>query len=437
MAKRIITSIDVGTTKVTTVIAAVDDADSQPTVIGVYSHPSQGIKKGVIVNIDEATNSISESLTAAERMAGVTVSDVYVSINGEQINSINNRGVVAVSGGEISMEDTYRAIENARTLSLPQDMNPIHIIPREFVVDNQNGIKYPIGMTGQRLEVETHIITASMSSWKNLRKCIEQLGLMVSDIVFTGWASTLSVLTDTERELGITMLDIGGGTVSVSIFQEGAIVYSGSVPLGGSSITSDLAIGLQLSLDEAEKVKVNMEKILEDKLEKMKQDFDKTPALLRKEEEPKKKEENKDDMVNVAALGIKGRETVSKSMLKQIVEARLEEIFEMVRESVSKGGFDIAMPAGIVLTGGSAQLKDITKVAQSSFGVPARIGYPSGLTGMIEEISDPSYSAVQGLVKHAMEDEAGGGMSDGEGSLVGGLSGILGKVGGWMKSLMP
>lgn len=437
MAKRIITSIDVGTTKVTTVIAAVDDVDSQPTVIGVYSHPSQGIKKGVIVNIDEATNSISESLTAAERMAGVTVSDVYVSINGEQINSINNRGVVAVSGGEISMEDTYRAIENARTLSLPQDMNPIHIIPREFVVDNQNGIKYPIGMTGQRLEVETHIITASMSSWKNLRKCIEQLGLMVSDIVFTGWASTLSVLTDTERELGITMLDIGGGTVSVSIFQEGAIVYSGSVPLGGSSITSDLAIGLQLSLDEAEKVKVNMEKILEDKLEKMKQDFDKTPALLRKEEEPKKKEENKDDMVNVAALGIKGRETVSKSMLKQIVEARLEEIFEMVRESVSKGGFDIAMPAGIVLTGGSAQLKDITKVAQSSFGVPARIGYPSGLTGMIEEISDPSYSAVQGLVKHAMEDEAGGGMSDNEGSLVGGLSGILGKVGGWVKSLMP
>ncbi len=435
MAKRIITAIDVGSSKVTTVIAAVEDSETQPAVIGVYSHPSHGIKKGVIVNIDEATASISESLTAAERMAGVTVSDVYVTINGQQVSSINNRGVVAVSGAEITMEDTYRAIENARTLSLPQDMNPIHIIPREFVVDNQNGIKYPIGMSGQRLEVETHIITAPTSSWKNLRKCVEQLGLTVYDIVFTGWASTLSVLTDTEKELGVTLLDIGAGTTSISIFQEGAIVYSGSIPLGGINITSDLAIGLQLSLEEAEKVKINMEEICEGKIIERKDD-DSTPALLRKIEQPdNNKKKNTEDLVSVSALGIKSKDEVSKSMLTQITEARLEEIFEMVRDQVSKAGYDVAMPAGIVLTGGSSQLKDITKIAQGIFGVPGRIGYPSGLSGMVEEISYPAYASVQGLVRHAMEDESETHVSSSQG--LKGIGGFVGKIVSWFKSLLP
>lgn len=433
MAKRIITAIDVGTSKVTTVIAAVDDSET-PTVIGVYSHPSHGVKKGVIVNIDEATNSISESLTAAERMAGVTISDVYVTINGQQVTSINNRGVVAVSGPEISMEDTYRAIENARTLSLPQDMNPIHIIPREFVVDSQNGIKYPIGMSGQRLEVETHIITAPTSSWKNLKKCVEQLGLTVYDIVFTGWASTLSTLSDTEKELGVTLIDIGAGTASISIFQEGAIVYSGSIPLGGINITSDLAIGLQLSLEEAERVKVNMEKILEGRVEKKEIDRS-TPALLRKDDAPDTKKKKSDDMVTISGLGISSKEEVSKTMLTQITSARLEEIFEMVRDQVSKAGFDVAMPAGIVLTGGTSQLKDITKVAQGIFGVPARIGYPTGLSGMVEEISDPGYAAVQGLVKHAVDDENESTSSSSQSG--GGFGKIFSKIPEWFRSLLP
>ena len=434
MARRIISAIDVGTSKVTTVIAALEDTDAQPTVVGVYSHPSQGIKKGVIVNIDEATNSISESLTAAERMAGVNVDGVYVTINGQQVTSINNRGVVAVSGSEITMEDTYRAIENAKTLSLPPELNPIHIIPREFVVDSQNGIKYPIGMSGQRLEVETHIITAATSSRKNLQKCVEQLGLAVYDIVFTGWASTLSVLTETEKELGVTLLDIGAGTTSISIFQDGAIVYSGSVPLGGMNITSDLAIGLQLTLDEAERVKVNMSEILDGKVKETEQSSN-TPALLRKTEEEEKKEDV-EDMVNISGLGIKGKDKVSKSMLTQITEARLEEIFEFVRENVSKAAYDVAMPAGVVITGGTSQLRDITKVAQATFGVPSRVGYPSGLTGMVEEISDPSYAAVQGLVKHAMDDDVDGSYGGGPGGFDG-VSGVLGRVTGWFRSLLP
>lgn len=438
MARKIITAIDVGTSKITTVIATVDDGQQQPTVIGVCSHPSKGIKKGVVVNIEEATNAISESVTAAERMAGVTVSDVFVSINGEQVTSLNNKGVVAVSDSEISVEDTYRAIENARTLSLPDTLNPIHIIPREFVVDNQGGIKYPIGMTGSRLEVETHIITAPNSYWRNIKKCVEQLALHVYDVVFVSWASSLSVLTDTEKELGVSLIDIGAGTSSVSIFEEGAIVYSGCIPLGGANITSDLAIGLQVSLEEAEKIKLNMEKIFNNSTTLINGDDDRTPALLRKVEEKesdKKEPAKKEDLVDVSSLGIKSQKEVSKSFIKQIVQARLEEMFELVKSTVKKSGYNIAMPAGVVITGGSALVSESSKVGSAVFKVPCRMGYPTGLSGMVEEISDPSYSAVQGLIKHALDDDSDSTISSSEGGFS--FGNIVKRIVTWFKSLLP
>jgi cell division protein FtsA len=431
MARKIITAIDVGTSKITTVISSVED-EQKPSVIGVCSHPSKGIKKGVVVNIDEATNSISESVNAAERMAGITVSDVYVSINGDQVTSLNNKGVVAVSSSEITIDDTYRAIENARTLSLPENLNPIHIIPREFMVDNQGGIKYPIGMSGGRLEVETHIITAPNSYWQNLKKCVEQLGLNVYDVVFTGWASSAAVLTETEKELGVTMLDIGAGTTSISIFQEGAITYSGCIPLGGVNITSDIAIGLQVSLEDAEKIKLNMDDLLSDKAKSKDSRGDKRPALLRKVEE-EEKEEEKGDKVDLSILNIKSEKVVTKDMLRKIVDARCEEIYDMAKESVEKSGYEIAMPAGIVVTGGTALLSGITKLTQSIFGVPARVGYASGLSGMTEEISDPAYSCVQGLIKHAMDDDV---EINPENKKVD-MSGFFGKIVEWFKSLLP
>ncbi len=433
MSRRIITAIDIGSSKVTTVIVAAEGEEGKPTVIGVNSPESKGIRKGTIVNIEEAADSILDSLTAAEKMAGITVSDVYVTINGSQISSINNKGVVAVSAGnEITYDDTLRAIENAKTLSLPQNISPIHIIPREFVVDNQGGIKYPLGMSGMRLEVETHIITAPMSSWQNITKCIRKLGLTVNDLVFTGWASSLAVLTDTEKELGVTMLDIGAGTTTVTIFQEGAIAYSGCVPIGGQNITSDIAIGLQVSLEDAEKIKLNTDKILSERTRNLSDD---RPALLRQKEESEPKEESTKDLVDISSLGIEAKEKISKKMLQKIVEARLEEIFDIVRQDVDKAGFEADMPAGIVITGGSSQVQGITKNAKGSFGVPVRVGYPSGLTGMIEEISDPSFSAVQGLIKHAMDDEV---ESDGGGGAsFDGLGNIFGNVAEWLKSLMP
>lgn len=429
MAKKIITAVDVGSSKIITVISSVEE-NQTPSVIGVCSYPSKGIKKGVVVNIDDATNAISESVAAAERMAGVTVSDVYVSINGEAVTSLNNKGVVAVAGSEITIDDTYRAIENARTLSLPENLNPIHIIPREFVVDNQGGIKYPIGMSGTRLEVETHIITAPNSYWQNLKKCVEQLGLNVYDVVFTGWASSLSVLTDTEKELGVTLLDIGAGTTSISIFQEGSIIYSGTIALGGVNITSDIAIGLQVSLEDAEKIKIHMGDLFENKGRSKKLGADSTPAILRKVEDEKPRLDKEND-IDLSVLDIPGKK-VSKDMLKKIVEARCEEIFEMARENVQRAGFDIAMPAGIVISGGSALLRDLTKFTQSVFGVAARVGYPSGLSGMTEEISDPSFACVQGLIKHAIEDDI-----EIDTSRTKSGSNFVSKATNWLKSLMP
>ncbi len=437
MGKRIITAIDVGTSKVTTVIATVDESDGRSAVVGVYTHNSVGIKKGVVVNIDDATNSISESINAAERMAGITVSDVFLTINGEQMNSINNKGVVAVSGSEITMEDTLRAIENARTLALPENLNPIHIIPREFVVDKQGGIKYPLGMTGTRLEVETHIITAPTSSWLNLRKCVEHLGLNIVDVVFTGWASSLSVLTETERELGVTLLDIGAGTTSISIFEEGSIIFSGCVPLGGVNITSDLAIGLQLSLEDAEKVKLNLDKLFSKEEGEVEQRRKKPRLIYDVQEDKKKKKKKADDEVDLSVIGISGNKVVSKTLIKQIIEARLEELFEMVKDTVSKAGYDVSMPSGVVITGGSSLLKDITKVSQSVFGVASRVGYPSGLSGMVDEITDPSNASVQGLIKHAVDEEAEiGGREKSSGSKAN-VSGFFQKFTEWVKSLKP
>ncbi|MBN1617845.1 cell division protein FtsA [Candidatus Dojkabacteria bacterium] len=444
MSKRIITALDVGSSKICTIIAAVSDNGDKPQVIGEYSHKTAGVKKGVIVNIDEATNAIAESVAAAERMAGITVSSVYATITGKHITSINSKGVVAVgsTNEEISEDDTYRAIENARTISIPPSRDILHIIPREFIVDSQSGIKDPIGMSGTRLEVDTHIISATTTSLQNLVKCIQGNGLEIDDIVFTSWASSHSVLTETEKELGVTLLDIGGGTTSICIFQEGAISYSACVPLGGVNVTSDLAIGLQISLEDAEKLKVNFQKLEQNDTPNFNDNLDlDTPAINRRTKEPviKPVEKKDKDLVNISSLEIPDHKTVSKSMYLKIVEARLEELFEMVSNQVSQAGFDIAMPAGVVVTGGCANLYDITKIAQKAFGVPARVGIPTGLSGMLEEITGPEFAACQGLIKHAMVEDVDPGPTPRPGKEFSGNKGggVFGKIRDWFKSLMP
>jgi cell division protein FtsA len=426
MANRIIAGIDIGSSKIAAVIAIAEDANA-PRVIGESSYTANGIKKGEITGIDEAINSIASALSGAERMAGLTVSSVYVSINGKHIVSNNNKGVVATPDSEINTDDVFRAMEQAKTVAIPPAREIIHLIPREFIVDTQAGIKDPVGMTGRRLEVDAHIISATTTALHNLRKCIQTIGLRIDGEVFTGWAAAQAVLTPTEKELGVLLLDVGGGTTSITTFQENALTYSTSIPFGGSNVTRDLAAGLRLSLDDAEKVKLNI-----DRLSKS------APAKEEKGKDEKGEKEDHKDIIDVSDLEIEGVKTISRKMFNTIVDARMEETFELVRDNIMQSGYEFKLPAGIVITGGSADLPGITAIAKKVFGVPARIGYPRGLQGLTDDISSPAYSVAQGLILHGMSDE-GFNVAKPTNLMAPklGTGNMVGKVTGFLKNLLP
>lgn len=445
MAGRIITAIDIGSTKISTIIASMEEG-SVPSVIGVATSPSQGLKKGVIVNIDDAINSIAASLEAAERMAGLTVSSIYISINGKHITSLNNKGVVAIAQEEITTDDVFRSIESARTVSIPPSREILHVIPREFIVDAQGDIKDPIGMTGTRLEVNAHIISATSSALHNLVKCVQQIGLQVDDIVFTGWAAATSVLTPTEKELGIMCLDIGGGTTSITTFVEDAITYSSSVPFGGINITSDLAIGLRVSLEEAEKIKLNAEELMRTNATPMEESeaTKRRKSLLigdsgsNDSEQSKEPNAKKKDIIDISSLDIKGTKTISKKLFNEIVEARLSEIFDIVIRQIEQSGNETRLPAGIVITGGSALVPGIASVAKKVFGVPARVAHPRGLEGLTDEISSPAYAVGHGLILYGSTEEGFDNSTKRGSSKTSKKNTNLGsKLGNFLKNLLP
>lgn len=432
MAKRIISALDVGSSKVCAVIASVEE-DNTPSVIGVASQPSEGIKKGVVVNIDDAINSIAATLEAAERMAGITVPSVFLSVSGKHITSTNNKGVVAVSTEEIIPDDVFRAIESARTVSIPPGREILHVIPREFIVDSQAGVRDPVGMTGTRLEVDAHIVSVTSTVLHNLLKCVQQLGLKVDDVVFSGWSSSSAVLTDTEKELGVMLLDIGGGVTSISTFVEDAITYSGCVPVGGMNVTSDLAIGLRVNLEDAEKIKVNATEL-------MKKGGSVRSVKVQKEKDTKQKtKKSNKKMIDVSSLSIEGTKQIDKELFEEIIEARMSEIFDLVREQIEQSGSDASMPAGVVITGGTAQLPNITKIAKKALKIPARVGYPKGLGGLVDEISGPAYATIQGLILYGVHSDGEsmigetGGFSDGQEK----IGKVFTKVGNWFKNLLP
>ena len=430
MAKRVLSAIDVGSSKICAVVASVED-ENAPQVIGVASQLSSGIKKGVVVNIDDAINSIASTLEAAERMAGITVPSVYVSVSGKHITSTNNKGVVAVSTDEIIEDDVFRSIESARTVSIPPGREILHVIPREFIVDSQGGVKDPIGMTGTRLEVDAHIVSATSTVLHNLLKCVQQLGLKVEDVVFSGWASSTSVLTDTEKELGVMLLDIGGGVTSITTFVEGAITYSGCVPLGGINVTSDLAIGLRVNLDDAERIKVNSADLVKGRsLQGQK------VTVSKREDESKGTKRSK--VIDVSSLGIEGVKEIDRDLFDEIIEARFSEIFDLVVAQLEQSGVGASMPAGVVITGGSAQVPNLTKYAKKVLKVPARIGYPKGLEGLIDEIVSPAYSTIQGLIMYGTTNDGEGRVIESGGVGRGdGVGGVFSKVGRWFKNLIP
>lgn len=397
MAKeKVIAAIDIGSSKITTLIAQQPREGGSVTVIGVSTVSAHGIRKGQVVDIDESVSALSSSLEAAERMAGFQASSAYITVGGSQIASMNSRGVVAVAGqeGEISDEDIRRVTEAARAISIPSSREILHVVPRGFIVDSQEGVKDPIGMSGIRLEVETHIVSGSTTSIRNLTKIVNQVGVEVEDLVFSGLASAESTLTDTEKELGVALIDIGGGTTDVSLFVDGSIAHSAVLPIGGKSITNDLAIGLRVSLDTAEKVKIALSR-----------EAKRVRADIREKTAEEKKRE---DHLDVSQLGINEElATVSKKTLTDgIIKPRITELATLIGMEIKKSGYGGLLPSGLVVTGGGAETIGLQETFKEILRMPTRVAKPAGVTGLIDEISSPAYSASIGLLLYGVRAES-------------------------------
>lgn len=424
---KIVVGIDVGTYKIVTVIAKVDE---QVHILGVSEVKSSGIRKGQIVDIEEAVNTINSSIEAAERMAGYSVSHVFISIGGNQIESQNSRGVVAVSTpqGEITSTDLTRVIDAAKAISLPSTREIIHVLPRNYIVDGQEGIKDPIGMSGVRLEVDTHIITANSIAVRNLEKAFSEVGVDVSGFVFNGYSSSLSVLSDTERELGVVLIDIGAGTTDISIYTEGSVSYSSVLAIGARHITNDLAIGLRISLESAEKIKLFLSQNAMKK-------------ILRPEDEDKPREKVSDE-IDLSSLNLpeEVKKVSQKTLVEGIIRPRLNEIFTMVGIELKKSGYGSQTPAGIVITGGGAMTVGIKDSAKRMLAMPVRLGQPGDLKGIVDEVQSPAYATAVGLIIYGAKNDSGRSASFGGFSMPkvpGGSGKTMKKIIDIIKSFIP
>jgi cell division protein FtsA len=378
-SERVVCGLDIGTTKICALICQVLP-DGEEKIIGVGTAPSEGLKRGVVVNLEKTIGSIERAVTSAEEMAKAEVGSVYAGIAGDHIKSINSRGVIAVSrsDNEISEYDIERVIAAAKAVAIPADREIIHILPQEFIVDDQGGIKDPTGMSGVRLEAEVHIVTGAITSAQNIYKSIKRAGYEVNDLVLQPLASAMCVLNNDEMELGTVLIDLGGGTTDLALFTDSSIRHTSVIGLGGRNITNDLAIGLRTPVDHAEQIKI---------------DFGAAMASLVEAEE----------MISVPTVGDRPPREVSRSVVANIIEPRVEEIFKLVLMELKRTNFYQSVAGGIVLTGGGSLLRGIDLLAEQIFDMPVRVGIPKGFTGMATIVSNPIYSTAFGLVRYGID----------------------------------
>lgn len=370
-----IVGIDIGTKKVTAIIGEITE-EKKVEIIGIGMAESKGLRKGVVVNLDATIEAIKKAQEEAELMAGVEIDSAFIGISGAHIKSFNSRGVIAVSGKnkEIGREDIKRVIDQSKAVSIPPDREIIHIIPQEYVVDEQDGIKDPMGMSGIKLEVNVHIVTGVITSVQNLRTCMTRSGIEIQQIILNQIATSTSVLTPDEMELGVGMIDIGGGTTEVAIFERGSLWYTSVIPIGGDNFTNDIAVGLRTPIPEAEKIKKK---------------FGCVSSPLVDEQET----------IEVPSVG-KGKKprVLSRQLLADIIQPRAEEIFRLVDNDIKRMGYEKSLNSGIVITGGTALLEGIEEIAEEIFDLPVRRGDPSGVGGLVDRVSTPDYAASVGLI---------------------------------------
>lgn len=371
MANEIIVGLDIGTTKICAVVG-----EAQPgaiEIIGIGSHPSEGLRKGVVINIEKTVNSIKEAIEEAETMAGCEISSVYAGIAGGHIKGFNSHGVIALKDKEVTQKDIDRVIEAASAVAIPMDREVIHILTQEFIVDEQDGIIDPLGMSGVRLEAKIHIVTGAVTSAQNIIKCANRAGLDVCDIVLQSLASSEAVLSDEERNLGVALIDFGGGTTDMAIFSRGSIKHTSVLPLGGNNLTYDISIGLRTARAEAEKIKVKYGCGLSSMI-------------------------GKDETIEVPGVGGRKPRVLSRQILGEILEPRVEEIFSLLHNEMIRSENEHLINSGVVITGGSAELAGVTEVAEQVYNAPTRTGYPQGIGGLVEVVNKPMYATAVGLV---------------------------------------
>jgi cell division protein FtsA len=394
MAKRgnMIVGLDIGTTKTCAIVGEVTDKGID--IIGIGSHPSHGLRKGVVVNIDSTVDSIKRAIEEAELMSGTEISSVFAGIAGSHIEGVNSLGIVAVKGREVDEDDVQRSIEAAKAVAIPLDREILHILPQYFIVDNQDGVNDPIGMSGVRLEAKVHIVIGAITSIQNIIKSVNRVGLNVNGVILEQLASSEAVLSQDEKELGVAIMDIGGGTTDVAVFAEGSIKHTAVLSLGGNYLTNDIAVGLRTPTNEAEKIKI-------------KYGCAYTPLIPT------------DDTIEVPSVGGRNPRKVARQILGEIIEPRVEEILRLAHREIIKSGYEDLLAAGIVLTGGTAILEGITELSEQIFNMPVRRGIPIGIGGLTDVVNSPLYATGVGLVLYGFKNGPERLIKKSEGSVIG------------------
>ncbi len=397
--ENIIVGLDVGTTKISAIVGEVNDNGVE--IIGIGTQPSRGMRKGVVINIDATVESIHKAVEEAELMAGAQITSVYCAIAGSHIRGFNSHGIVAVKNREVQESDVKRVLDAARAVAIPMDREVLHVLPQEYIVDEQDGIMEPLGMSGVRLEAKVHIVTAAVTSTQNIIRCCNRTGLEVKDIVLGQLAASEAVLIPDEKELGAALVDIGGGTTDVVVFSQGAVRQTAVFGLGGNHLTNDIAVGLRTPLVESEKIKTKYGCAL--------------TAMVKKEE-----------MIEVPSVGGRRSRSLSRQILAEIIEPRMEEIFSLVHREILKSGYENLIPSGVVLAGGTASLEGLPELVEQIFNLPVRRGYPAGVGGLMDVVNNPMYATGVGLVLYGKRYGSEGKVKNNE-------RGLFGKMGRGVK----
>jgi cell division protein FtsA len=376
--KNLIVGLDIGTSKVVVIVGEVRP-DGTIDVVGLGSQPSRGLKKGVVVNIESTVQSIQRAVDEAERMAGCRIHSVYTGISGSHIRGLNSHGVTAIKNQEVAPEDVERVIEAARVVAIPADQQILHILPQEFIIDSQEGIQDPVGMSGVRLEARAHIVTGAVSAAQNIVKCVQRCGLEVDDIILQQLASSRAVLTQDERELGVCLLDIGGGTTDLAVFTHGAISHTAVIPIAGDQVTNDIAVAFRTPTQSAEEIKIRH------------------ACCLKQLARPAER-------IDVASVGDRAARSLSRYELAEVVEPRYEEFFEMAQAQLQRSGFESLIAAGVVLTGGGSRMEGVVELAEDILHMPVRLGLPHDVTGLQDVVRNPLYSTAVGLLLFGNEN---------------------------------